>query len=117
MNNLAHEHAICVSYYAIAQGCFGPKLDEKAKASVQASGAEAITRGKQYTTEAGLLPETFMARIKMASDQQTKALQQNCSNISLLLAEHAEQCKSLLEDPVPVFERYLDQAIAQGAKK
>lgn len=117
MNNLAHEHAECAAYYAIATKCFGPKLDDTTRTSATEAGIAAITRGTQYTAEARLKPETFMARMKMSAGSQAKLMGDNCSNISLVMVSFAERCKALLEDPVPTFERYLDQALAEEPKK
>lgn len=107
MNELAHEHSICVAYYVVAQKCFGDKADDELKGRIKTTGIEILSRAREYGREAGLDPNVAAARTEMAAIEMTRTMSNNCSNISLVMNKHAYACKSLSEDPVARFEQIL----------
>ncbi|MCJ2127345.1 hypothetical protein [Methylobacterium sp. E-045] len=115
-NNFAHEHATCAAYMIVASKCFQTDKDPTLRERLATVGSAAITRGQEWTARAKLKPETFVARIQIDTQQMVTKLESNCSNISLLLAEHAAPCKLLIDDPDKRIETLTDEVMAKEAQ-
>lgn len=105
MNNLAHEHAICVAFYIIGGACFKDKADAQTREHLKKISTSMLELAAMFTKEARLKRETLSARLEMAGKEQRKDINDDCGNISILLNKHGESCKALSEDPVSRFEK------------
>lgn len=99
LNNFAHEHATCVAYYIVTSQCLITNKEPALQQKITEIGAETLRRGQEWTQTAKLKPETFTARVEMDVQQMTSAIENNCSNISIILSKHGIACKTLLEKP------------------
>ncbi|MCW5681005.1 MAG: hypothetical protein KF794_08990 [Xanthobacteraceae bacterium] len=106
-NNLAHENLICAAYYAAVHACLGER-DKELKERYEKVGVVFLERAKIHTQEAKLLETTIAARLKMASEDMTKAIGGQCQNISVLLATYGNSCKFLVEQPLARAKQLID---------
>ena len=52
-----------------------------------------------YGDEAGMTVDGMLARSKLFVDDMLKSMDNNYANISVLLIEYGEKCKSMIETP------------------
>ena len=95
-NNLAHEHMICASYSMIVASC----LIEKNKTDPTGErykelGGTFIERGVRIGDIAGVSVKASEARLKVASQSMLEEIENNCSNISILMQNHMKACLTL----------------------
>ena len=113
VNSFAHEHAICAAYYAVAAKCLSASNDMEMRDKISKVGSGFISRGREYTKVAGLRDETFGARMEMAAKQMSSTMGDDCSNISLVLNEHALSCKALFEEPEKRIDALMNEMVTR----
>ncbi len=93
VNNLAHELAECVAYYAISSKLIEPQNPKTAKqldhaAMLALEGANALTSKK--VTE---------ARVEMAAKSMTNDLSNDITNFSIILNKYSDSCGEAINSP------------------
>ena len=95
-NNLAHEHMTCAAHSLIVASC----LIEKDKTDPTGErykelGGTFIEREVRIGDIAGVSFKASEARLKMANQSMLEEIENNCSNISILLQKHLKACITL----------------------
>lgn len=118
MNNLSHEHIECASYYVLVSVCLKNRggFDALAK-DYENHVSVMLERGLMLNERANNLPETFIARMEIASADHKKAIANSCSNISILSARYGNSCKALAEDFKKRGEELFNADMAKQSKK
>jgi hypothetical protein len=117
LNNLAHEQVICAAYMTVVNACLINAGEKALSEQNTKMGAALLQAALMVGAEAKLLPETTGARLKISIAKHQKAIANNCSNISILSAKYAYQCKALAEDPTKRGEELIDAEFARKAKR
>ena len=99
-NNLSSEYMECQHYYLIASEAMktndpDSKIIKNAVDSSKLAGELAF----MYGDEAGMTVDGMLARSKLYVDDMLKSMDNNYANISVLLIEYGEKCKSMIETP------------------
>ena len=99
-NNLSSEYTECQHYYLIASEAMktndpDAKIIKNALDSSKLAGELAF----MYGDEAGMTVDGMLARSKLFVDVMLKSMDNNYANISVLLIEYGEKCKSMIETP------------------
>ena len=99
-NNLSSEYMECQHYYLIASEAMktndpDSKIIKNAVDSSKLAGELAF----MYGDEAGMTVDGMLARTKLLVDDMLKSMDNNYANISVLLIEYGEKCKSMIETP------------------
>ena len=99
-NNLSSEYTECQHYYLIASEAMktndpDAKIIKNAVDSSKLAGELAF----MYGDEAGMSVDGMLARSKLFVDVMLKSMDNNYANISVLLIEYGEKCKSMIETP------------------
>ncbi len=102
--NQAHELAECAAFYLLGSE------------AVRRNGAKELANTlKQSATLAMLLSkglsnkDVLQARIEMAVDEQKKMMNNDFSNVSILLHKYKDVCKSAVEHPDIRYRYWLDK--------
>lgn len=99
LNNFSHENMTCGAYYGLVSVCLqrDPKGD-----SVSTTYAEEMQifnkRGIDTGKLAGLSDKALLARSQIEVEEMKSEVDNNCSNLAILLQKHAKTCKALMEN-------------------
>jgi hypothetical protein len=93
VNNLAHEFAECVAYYAISSKIIEPQ-DPKAAKKLDQAGLQALAGSTALSSK-----KVTEARIEMAAKSMTKDLDNDMANFSILLNKYSDSCGEAVTDP------------------
>ena len=109
LNNISHENAVCGVYYALVSVCI-VKDHPNDPTAAQYMNASRIffDRSIQTGRVAGVSDKALQARTEMATDEMKAEIEDNCSNISILLKKHAMACKKLFEEGPAQLEKLMN---------
>ena len=113
-NNFSHENLICGVYHSLVMQCAAnrdPK-DEIVEKYRQTS-MTFIERSVKVGQAIGLSEKAISARMEIAQQGMMSEIENTCTNISVLLQQHAQQCKRLYEDGPKSFTDQLDRVEAE----
>jgi hypothetical protein len=113
-NNFSHENLICGVYHSLVAQCVANRdpNDPLAETYRQTSMAF-IERSVKVGRAIGLSEKALTARVEIAQQGMRSEIENTCTNISVLLQQHAKQCKRLLEDGQKSFTDQLDRIEAE----
>ena len=99
-NNLSLEYTECQHYYLIASEAVKTNdPDSNIIKNFLQSSKLSSELAFMYGQEAGMTVEAMLARTKILVNEMLKPLNNNYANISILLNEYGEKCKSMIETP------------------
>jgi hypothetical protein len=113
-NNFSHENLICGVYHSLVSQCAAnrdPK-DELVERYRQTS-MTFIERAVKVGRVIGLSEKALSARVEIAQQGMLSEIENTCTNISVLLQQHAQQCKRLYEDGPKSFTDERDRIEAE----
>jgi hypothetical protein len=113
-NNFSHENLICGVYHSLVSQCVTKRdpNDPLAETYRQTSTAF-IGRSVKIGRAIGLSEKALTARVEIAQQGMLSEIENTCTNISVLLQQHAKQCKRLFEDGEKSFADELDRIEAE----
>jgi hypothetical protein len=117
-NNFSHENLICGVYHSLVSQCLAnrdPK-DQLVERYRQTS-MTFVKRSVEVGQAIGLSEKALTARMEMAQEKMMSEIENTCTNISVLLQKHAQQCKQLLEDGPKSFGDAMRRIEAEGLKR
>ena len=91
-NNMAQETVECAAYYGVVAVGFENSNEHNAAKKYEEIRDNALERAIAITQQAGLKPETVGARFDMAVTKMSKRIDENTSNISILIADYNDLC-------------------------
>lgn len=98
-NNMAHEHLICAAYVTIVSACLIQKNpNDPLAARYKQYNSALLERGFLIGEIATVSFNASKARFEMARASMMKEIENNCSNVSILLQQHAEKCVALYNE-------------------
>lgn len=111
-DNISTEYIECAAFYALAA------------LAVEKSGVDgtAFQKAFENATEAAMLTATtgrspdmakkvVAARFEMFSKGMMREIENNYSNLSILMVKHGDSCKSALEDMDATFKKWTDKTL------
>lgn len=103
-NNISHEYAYCASYFVLAVESLKSRGDSKDLIISMQKAAELSTDAAlNFSKAAGKSKETsiklFKARYKMALDEMSKEINNDYSNMSILINKYNKKCEMMIKDP------------------
>jgi hypothetical protein len=120
VNELSGEMAECAVYLLISATCLEgnpdprtPQLIKDLNANASKIGGLAISTGRAV----GVTIEGQQARMKLMRDEMMKSLNNNCTNIAVLLEKYSNFCQQLIQDADPRFAELLQQKKCTGSYK
>ena len=115
-DNVATEYAECAAYFAIVQGAFqsSGKATEGAKYKEASDKAAAFSllAAKQSRSEE-MATRVTLTRFEMSLKSMQKTIENNYSNMSLLMNRHSEPCVEAMTDSSVLIKRWTEKASAK----
>jgi hypothetical protein len=111
-NNLSHQFSICAAYYKVTGACFyRGKHAGAVELAIQAA-RQSLGFAEMLGHKAGIskIEAVLIARDNMAVKALRKEIDDNCSNISILLDKYGDMCKAINDDPGAALAGYIAQA-------
>ena len=99
-NNFSHENnLICGVYHSLVAQCVENRDPNDPLAKTYRQTSTAFTeRALKLGQLIGLSEKALIARVQIAQQDMFSEIENTCTNISVLLQQHAKQCKRLFED-------------------
>jgi len=94
ITNLASDFAQCSAFYIISAEGLRKTGDERLATKFMETSKTAYDYAVKFSNQ-----RVTEARIKLAVDEQTKEIDHNYSNLSILILQYGEICKEALESP------------------
>ncbi len=115
-DNVATEYAECAAYFAIVQGAFqgSVKSVEAAKykeASDKAANFSVLAAKKSRSEE--MATRVTLARFEMSMKSMQKTIDNDYSNISLLMNRYSTPCVEAMTDSAALIKRWTDKVSAK----
>jgi hypothetical protein len=115
-DNVATEYAECAAYFAIVQGAFqsSGKATEAAKykeASDKAAAFSVLAAKRSRSEE--MATRITVARFEMSLKSMQKTIDNNYSNMSLLLNQHSDLCVEAMTDSAAIIKRWTEKVSAK----
>jgi hypothetical protein len=112
--HFSHENLICGVYNSLVAQCVENRDPNDPLAKTYRQTSTAFTeRAVKIGQAIGLSEKALMARVQIAQDGMYSETESTCTNIAVLLRQHAKQCKRLLEDGEKSFTDELDRIEAE----
>ena len=120
-DNIATEYAECAAYFAVLQGAFAnsgkPAESAKFKAASDRAAEFSLISAKQSRSE-DMATKVTLARFEMSLKEMQKTIDNNYSNISLLMKKHADSCVEAMTDSSALIKQWTEKVgIKYGVKK
>ena len=113
-NNFSHENLICEVYHSLVAQCVANRdPNDPLAASYRKTSAAFVERSVKVGQAIGLSEKALSARVEIAQQGMFSEIENTCTNISVLLQQHAKQCKRLLEDGEKSFTDELNRIEAE----
>lgn len=93
LNNLAHEFAECAAFYSLSSRIFEAQEPQLAKRTDQAA-MDAMVYSNALTSE-----KLTNARVEMAVKSMIKDMDNDVSNVSIILNKYSDSCGQAMTDP------------------
>jgi hypothetical protein len=107
LNNVHMELAVCTAYFTNVVRCapaeHQKEVREKTKPVLESMSKSALRIAKTI----GLTQDAMASRLLMATEEQTKLMNNSCVNLSSLYTRHGQRCKQLGENPDSVLLEYM----------
>lgn len=111
-DNVATEYAECAAYFAIIQGAFAnsgkPVESAKYKEASDKAAQFSLLAAQQSRSEE-LATKVTLARFEMSLKTMNKTINNNYSNVSLLMNEHSAPCVEALADSATLIARWTER--------
>jgi len=111
-DNVASEYAECSAFFAITQGA----LLSSGKDADAAKFKDASNQAAQFSLLAAkdsrsheMATKVTLARIQMSMKDMQKTIENNYSNMSLLMTKHLEPCIEAMNGFAPLFQRWTEK--------
>lgn len=115
-DNIATEYAECAAYFAVLQGAFAnsgkPAESAKFKAASDRAAEFSLISAKQSRSE-DMATKVTLARFEMSLKEIQKTIDNNYSNISLLMNKHSDPCTEGLTNSAAFMKRWSDRVNAK----
>jgi hypothetical protein len=115
-DNIATEYAECAAYFAVLQGSFAnsgkPAESAKFKAASDRAAEFSLISAKQSRSE-DMATKVTLARFEMSLKEMQKTIDNNYSNISLLMNKHSDSCTEGLTNSAAFMKRWSDRVNAK----
>lgn len=115
-DNIATEYAECAAYFAILQGAFansGKSAEStKFKEASDKAAEFSLISAKQSRSEE-MATKITLARFEMSLKAMQKTIDNNYSNISLLMNKHSDSCVEGLTNSAAFMKRWSDRINAK----
>lgn len=115
-DNVATEYAECAAYFAVLQGAFANsgKAAESAKSKAASDKAAefSLISAKQSRSEE-MATKVTLARFEMSLKEMQKTIDNNYSNISLLMNKHSDSCVEGLTNSAAFMKHWSDRINAK----
>lgn len=115
-DNIATEYAECAAYYAVLQGAFAnsgkPAESAKFKAASDRAAEFSLISAKQSRSD-DMATKVTLARFEMSLKDMQKTIDNNYSNISLLMNKHSDRCTVGLTNSAAFMKRWSDRINAK----
>lgn len=98
LNNMAHETVECAAYFGVMSIALENSNKPDAAKKYEEFRDKALERAAIVTEEAGLKADTVGARFNMAVADMAKRIEENTSNISILMADYNDLCIEVMTD-------------------
>lgn len=113
-NNFSHENLICGVYHSLVAQCVANRDPNDPLAETYRQTSTKFTeRAVKIGQAIGLSEKALIARVQIAQEGMYSEIESTCTNIAVLLRQHAKQCKRLLEDGEKSFTDELDRIEAE----
>lgn len=120
LNEISGEMLECSVYFQIAASCVRghpdpnvPKLIADLKARSEKIGILGMKIGRTV----GVTDDAVAARMKLMNVDMMKRLNNNCTNISILLERYSDFCKQLVENADPRLDEIMHGKVCTGSYK
>jgi hypothetical protein len=114
--NVATEYAECAAYFAIVQGAFAssgkPAESAKFKAVSDKAAEFSLLAARQSRAE-DMATKVTLARFEMSLKAMQETINNDYSNISLLMNKHSDTCVEGMTDSAAVVKRLADRINAK----
>lgn len=115
-DNIATEYAECAAYFAVLQGALAssgkPADSAKFKAASDRAAEFSLISAKQSRSD-DMATKVTLARFEMSLKEMQKTIDNNYSNISLLMNKHSDRCTVGLTNSAAFMKRWSDRINAQ----
>lgn len=111
-DNVATEYAECAAYFAVVQGAFqsaGKANDAKKYKEASDKAAEFSLLAAQQSRPEDMATRVTLARFEMNLKAMQKTIDNNYSNISLLMNKHSDVCVEAVTDSSAMVKRWTDR--------
>lgn len=115
-DNIATEYAECAAYFAVLQGALAnsgkPADSAKFKAASDRAAEFSLISAKQSRSD-DMATKVTLARFEMSLRDMQKTIDNNYSNISLLMNKHSDRCTVGLTNSAAFMKRWSDRVNAK----
>jgi hypothetical protein len=87
------------------------------RASYRQNSMTFVDRSLKMGRAIGLSEKALAARLEIAQQGMYSEMENNCTNVSVLLQQHAKQCKFLFENGLKSFADQLDRIEAEALRR
>jgi len=113
-NNFSHENLMCGVYHSLVAQCLTNRdQNDPLAESYRQTSMTFTKRAVEVGQLIGLSEKALSARVQIAQQGMHSEIENTCTNISVLLQQHAKQCKRLLEDGPKTFGDEMDRIDAR----
>jgi len=97
-NNFSHQNLICSVYSRFVAACLGNRDKQDTLVGQYEKLAETFAkRSAETAVVAGVSAKALEARMQIAVDEMKEDIDNDCTNVSVILQKHARACKELAE--------------------
>ena len=115
-DNIATEYAECAAYFAVLQGAFAssgkPTESAKFKAASDKAAEFSLISARQSRSE-DMATKVTLARFEMSLKEMQKTIDNNYSNISLLMNKYSDSCVEGMTNSAAFMKRWSDRVTAK----
>lgn len=108
-NNISEEYVTCTAYFSIASEAFRRSGDTKFAAEAEEVRNKAmqlaLMTAKEGRTQE-MAEQVTLARIELSTKSMTNEINNDISNIAILINNYAERCKEIMDDPDKVMKEW-----------
>jgi hypothetical protein len=117
-NNFSHENLICGVYHSQVSQCIANRNPNDPLAETYRPTSTAfVERSVKVGQAIGLSEKALAARVEIAQQGMLSEIESTCTNIAVLLQQHAQQCKRLLEDGEKSFTDEMNRREAEMLRR
>ena len=107
--DLQMEYSFCIVYYNMEKSCAPDDMKAKLAHDLDPIIKILTDTAYQIGSRIGMTNDAMVARLKLSYDDAGERINHTCINFSSEYVRHGKRCKLLAEEPVTIFNEYMNK--------